>query len=69
MKNKIKLFFKRVLTIMYLITTFFVCVIWTIAYPLLRNRYKRTKNPKHFPSRVLLNASMFVQKSYHKFIS
>ena len=69
MKDKIKLLFRKALIIIYLITTFFVFVLWTIFYPLLRNRYRRTKNPKHFPSKVLFNTSMYLQKSLSKFIS
>lgn len=69
MKNKIKLFFKRLLTIIYLLATCFVFILWTITYPLLRKRYKKTKNPNHFPSLILLKYSMFLNKTLHRFIS
>lgn len=60
--------FYRVFLLLEIIFGVIIMVSWTLLYPLLRLRYKTTKNHKHIPSVVLFRAFVWSANMSNKFI-
>jgi hypothetical protein len=60
--------FNRVFLLLEIIFGTIILVLWTLFYPLLRLRYKTTKNHKHIPSVVLFRAFVWSANMSNKFI-
>lgn len=60
--------FNRVFLLLEIIFGVIIIVLWTLLYPLLRLRYKTTKNHKHIPSVVLFRAFVWSANMSNKFI-
>lgn len=60
--------FYRVFLLLEIIFGVIILILWTLLYPLLRLRYKTTKNHKHIPSVVLFRAFVWSANMSNKFI-
>jgi hypothetical protein len=60
--------FERLFLLLEIIFGTIIIVFWTLLYPLLRLRYKITKNHKHQPSIVLFRAFIWSANMSNKFI-
>lgn len=59
---------ERLFLILEIIFGTIILIFWTLLYPLLRLRYKSTKNYKHNPSVVLFRAFVWSANMSNKFI-
>jgi hypothetical protein len=59
---------QRLFLILEIIFGTIILIFWTLLYPLLRLRYKNTKNYKHNPSVVLFRAFVWSANMSNKFI-
>lgn len=60
--------FYRIFLLLEIIFGIIILILWTLLYPLLRLRYKTTKNHKHIPSVVLFRAFVWSANMSNKFI-
>jgi hypothetical protein len=60
--------FNRIFLLLEIIFGTIILILWTLLYPLLRLRYKTTKNHKHIPSVVLFRAFVWSANMSNKFI-
>ena len=69
MWQKIKKVIKAVLFVFYFILIMLLFLVYTLAHPMLNKRYKQTRNPKHYPNKMLWDSFSVISRLFGRFVS
>ena len=69
MWNKFKKVVKTILFVFYFILIMLLFFVYTISHPMLKRRYRRTRNPNHYPNTMLWNTFNIISKLFGGFVS